>query len=108
MLENLKETEIIKQDHESTGNEKNVFHLFVSGKSSNSAKAIVNIKAICENNLKGKCELEIIDIYENPALAYEEKIIAIPVLIKKFPLPEERIIGDLSDAKKVLNGLYLI
>ena len=108
MLENVKKTTNIKQKHDGVASEKNVFHLFVAGKSSSSAKAIVNIKAICENYLKGKCELKIIDIYEQPTLAYEEKIIAIPVLIKKFPLPEERVIGDLSNPEKVLKGLYLI
>lgn len=108
MLENVKETTTIKQEQEDVTSEMNVFHLFVAGKSSSSAKAIANMKAICKNNLKGKCELKIIDIYEQPTLAYEEKIIAIPVLIKKFPLPEERVIGDLSDTEKVLKGLYLV
>ena len=108
MLENIKETGTIKQEHEGDIREKNIFHLFVAGKSGSSAKAIANMKAICEKTLKGKCELKIIDIYEQPSLAYEEKIIAIPVLIKKFPLPEERVIGDLSNTEKVLRGLYLV
>lgn len=108
MSENIKEIKTEEQEHESGSDEKNIFHLFVAGKSGSSAKAIANIKIICEKYLKGQCELKIIDIYEQPSLAYEEKIIAIPVLIKKFPLPEERIIGDLSNTEKVLKGLYLV
>ena len=87
--------------------EKYVFRLFVTGISPNSARAVINIKSICEKFLKGKCELEIIDIYQQPGLALSENIIAIPLLIKKFPLPEIRLIGDLSDTKSVLEGLSL-
>lgn len=79
-----------------------VLQLFVTGILPNSAQAIVNIKAICEQYLKGKYELEIIDIYQQPSLALKEEIIAIPLLIKKFPLPEEHIIGDLSNTEVVL------
>lgn len=90
------------------GGEKYVFRLFVTGLSPNSAHAVVNIKAICEKYLKGRYELEIIDIYQQPAFAFSEDIIAVPVLIKKFPLPEERMIGDLSDTEKVLKGLHIV
>ena len=86
---------------------KYILCLFVSGNLPNSASAIVNIKAICEKYLKGRYELEIIDIYQQPSLALTEEIIAVPVLIKKFPLPEVRIIGDLSNYEKVLKGLGL-
>lgn len=108
MFENLKEITKTKLDKELVGDEMYVFHLFVSGKSPSSARAIENLKVICENYFKGKCELKIIDIYEQPDLAYEEKIIAIPILIKKFPLPEKRVIGDLSDFEKVFKGLDLV
>ena len=84
-----------------------ILRLFVTGLLPNSARAVVNIKAICEQYLKGRYELEIIDIYQQPDLALTEEIIAIPVLIKKFPLPEERLIGDLSDIEKVVKGLRL-
>ena len=84
-----------------------VFRLFVTGILPNSARAIINIKAICEKYLKGRCELEIIDIYQQPELALSENIIAIPLLIKKFPLPEIRLIGDLSDIESVLEELTL-
>jgi len=82
--------------------------LFVTGMLPNSARAIINSKAICEKYLKGRYELEIIDIYQQPSLALAEEIIAVPLLIKKFPLPEERLIGDMSDTDKVLEGLHLI
>lgn len=93
---------------ESAAEERYVFRLFVTGILPNSARAVVNIKAICEQYLKGRYELEIIDIYQQPSLALTEQIIAVPVLIKKFPLPEERLIGDLSNTEKVLKGFHLI
>jgi circadian clock protein KaiB len=88
--------------------EKYILRLFITGILPNSARAIENINAICELYLKNRYELEIIDIYQQPSFALSEKIIAIPVLIKKFPLPEARLIGDLSDIGVVLHGLHLI
>ena len=90
------------------GEQKYRLRLFVTGILPNSARAIKNANAICEEHLKDRYELEIIDIYQQPSIAQSEEIIAVPVLIKKFPLPEERIIGDLSDTDKVLKGLQLI
>lgn len=87
---------------------KYIFCLFVSGKSLNSARAVVNIKAICEKYLKNRYELEIIDIYQHPDLAITEQLVALPVLIKKFPIPEKRIVGDLSNTEEVLKGLDLV
>jgi len=83
--------------------EKYVFQLFITGMLPNSTHAIVNIKAICEKYLKGRYHIEIIDIYQQPSMALTENIIAVPVLIKKLPLPEQRLIGDLSNIEKVLN-----
>lgn len=85
-----------------------VLRLIITGILPNSVRAIANAKAICEKYLTGRYELEIIDIYQQPSLALEEQIIAIPVLIKKLPLPEERVIGDLSDTKMVLDGLNIV
>jgi len=93
---------------ENVGGEKYILKLFVTGILPSSIRAVVNSKAICEKYLKGRYELEIIDIYQKPSLALSEDIIAIPVLIKKFPLPEERVIGDLSDTENVIRGLQLI
>jgi len=85
-----------------------ILRLFITGILPNSARAIININAICEMYLKDRYELEIIDIYQQPSFAISEKIIAVPVLIKRFPLPEIRLIGDLSDIGSVLKGLHLI
>ncbi|MEO8413012.1 MAG: circadian clock KaiB family protein [Ginsengibacter sp.] len=82
--------------------------LFVTGVLPNSRRAVVNIKKICEEYLKDRYELDIVDIYQQPELALTENIIAVPMLIKKFPLPEIRLIGDLSDTESVLEGLNLI
>ena len=81
--------------------------LFVTGATPNSSRAISNLKEICETYLKGKYELEIIDVYQQPLIAEDEQIIALPVLIKKFPFPERRLIGDMSDLNKVLKGLSI-
>lgn len=101
--------EILKKSYrkKSTEGEKYVLKLFVTGILPNSARAVVNAKAFCEQYLTGNYELEIIDIYQQPKLAIAEDIVAVPVLIKKFPLPEERVIGDLSDVELVLKGLNL-
>jgi len=87
---------------------KYILRLFVTGILPNSVRAIKNINIICEQYLKGKYELEIIDIYQQPSLALSEEIVAVPVLIKKFPLPEERMIGDMSNTEKVLKGLGIV
>jgi circadian clock protein KaiB len=84
-----------------------VLRLFVTGTTPNSSRAISNLKSICETHLKGKYDLEIIDIYQQPLMAESEQIIALPLLIKKSPFPERRLIGDMSDTEKVLQGLSL-
>ena len=81
--------------------------LFVTGTSPVSVRAISNIKSICERYLKNRYDLEIIDIYQQPLLVNEENITAVPMLIKKFPLPRKRLVGDMSDTGKVLKGLGL-
>jgi circadian clock protein KaiB len=81
--------------------------LFVTGASPNSTRAILNLKEICEEYLKNQYVLEIIDIYQQPLMAQEEQIIAVPMLIKKGPGVERRLIGDMSNKEKVLRGLGL-
>lgn len=90
-----------------TGKPKYILRLFVSGILQNSVNAIKNINRICEQHLKGKYELEIIDIYQQPDLAISEQIIVIPVMIIKYPFPERRLIGDLSNDEKVLEILNI-
>jgi circadian clock protein KaiB len=84
-----------------------VLRLFVTGASSNSLRAISNLKQICETHIKGKYSLEIIDVYQQRSIAESEQIIALPLLIKTLPLPKRRLIGDMSDRAKVLLGLGL-
>ena len=81
--------------------------MYVTGASPNSAKAISNIKNICETHLSGMYDLEIIDIYQEPLIAQKEQVIALPMLVKSAPLPLKRLIGDMSDTKKVLKALGL-
>jgi circadian clock protein KaiB len=81
--------------------------LFVSGASPNSLKAIANFKRICEEHISGRYDLEIIDIYQQPLMAKQEQIIALPLMIKLSPSPVKRLIGDMSDTQKVLKGLGL-
>lgn len=79
--------------------------LFVTGMTPHSSRAISNLKAICEKYLQGRYTLEVIDVYQRPALAKEEQIIATPTLVKKLPAPLRHLIGDLSDTERVLVGL---
>ena len=81
--------------------------LYVAGMTPRSARAIANIKAICEEHLKGLYNLQVIDLYQQPVLAEGEQIIAVPTLIRKLPPPLRRLIGDLSDREQVLIGLDL-
>lgn len=82
-----------------------LLRLYVVGQSPKSVKAITNIKKICMDNLQGRYELEVIDLYQQPQLAKDYQIIAVPTLVRKLPPPLNRIIGDLSDTERVLVGL---
>ena len=79
--------------------------LYVTGKTPRAEKAIANLRRICDEELQGQYELQIIDVLEHPQLAEDEKILATPTLIKRLPPPLRRVIGDLSDKEKVLLGL---
>lgn len=84
-----------------------ILRLYIAGISPKSVRAISNIKNICEEHLKGRYNLEVIDLYKTPQLALGEQIIAAPTLIKKLPLPLRRIIGDMSGTERLLVGLDL-
>ena len=90
------------------GDERYVLRLYVTGMTTRSARAIENLRAICDEHLEGRYDLEVIDIYQQPVLARGEQIIAAPTLIKKLPLPMRRIIGDMSNRERVLLGLDLV
>ena len=91
----------------SSGQSRYVLRLYVSGSTVKSAVAVENIKRICEQHLKNRYDLEVIDIYQQPNLARDEQIVAVPTLIKRLPAPLRRLIGDLSNLNKVLSGLDL-
>ena len=84
-----------------------VLRLYVAGTSRRSAQAIQNARDICEENLKGRYSLEVIDIFQQPKLARDEQIIAVPTLLKKLPMPIRRLVGDLSNRDGLLIGLDL-
>lgn len=90
-----------------SNNEKYILRLYVAGMTPKSVRAISNIKNICEEHLKGRYNLEVIDLYQAPQLAKGEQIIAVPTLIKKLPLPMRRLIGDMSGTERLLVGLDL-
>jgi circadian clock protein KaiB len=88
--------------------ERYILRLYVTGMTSRSSRAVDNLKAICDEYLEGRYDLEVIDIYQQPVLTKGEQIIAAPTLIKKLPLPMRRIIGDMSNKDRVLLGLDLV
>ncbi len=86
---------------------KYLLRLYVSRSTLKSKRAIENMKRVCEEHLKGRYDLEVIDIHEHANLARDEQIVAVPTLIKRLPLPLRRLVGDMSDLDKVLFGLDL-
>ena len=84
-----------------------VLRLYITGTTRASARAIEKVKDLCEEHLQGRYELEVIDIYQMPALAKDHQIVATPTLIKVLPSPLRRFIGDLSKVEKILFGLDL-
>lgn len=90
-----------------TGGPPFVLRLFVTGTTPRSARAIANLRRVCEEHLKGEYDLEVVDIYQHPESARENQIIAAPTLVRMLPLPLRKIIGDLADEEKVLAGLDL-
>ena len=82
-----------------------VLRLYVAGQTPKAVAAFNNLKLICEEQLKGKYHIEVIDLLKNPQLGRDDQILAIPTLMRKLPLPVRHIIGDLSDTERVLVGL---
>jgi len=87
--------------------EKYVLRLYIAGTTPASSRSVETLRAICEENLKGRYELSVVDVFQQPALAKDEQIIAVPTLIKKLPAPLRRVVGDLSNEHRVLVGLDL-
>ena len=88
-------------------NDKWILRLYVAGQTPKSVTAFENLKKICEERLKDKYKIEVIDLLVNPQLGREHQILAIPTLVRKLPVPVRKIIGDLSNAERVLVGLDL-
>lgn len=111
MKKNIKQpetsTDAFEASKEKKDDETYLLRLYVTGSTPQSLRAIKNIRTICEENLKGRYNLEVINLYEHPELAKTEQIIAAPTLVKKLPLPLRKIIGDLSNSEKVLVGMGL-
>ena len=84
-----------------------VLRLYINRTTLKSQRAVVNIKRVCEEHLKGRYDLEVIDIHRHANLARDEQIVAVPTLIKRLPLPLQRLVGDMSDLNRVLLGLDL-
>ncbi|MCL6258211.1 circadian clock protein KaiB [Aquiflexum sp. TKW24L] len=87
--------------------EKWELRLYIAGQTPNSVLALKNISKYCENHLKGKYIIEVVDLLKNPQLAEGDQIFAIPTLVRKVPVPLRKIIGDLSNEEKVLVGLNI-
>ena len=85
-----------------------VLRLFVAGATARSRQAILHVRALCGAELKGACELEVIDIYQQPELARANQIVATPTLVKEFPRPARRFIGNLANIADLFAGLGLI
>jgi circadian clock protein KaiB len=81
--------------------------LYIAGQSPKSLRAFVNLKALCDEHLAGRYEVEVIDLVEHPARAGADDILAIPTLVRRLPAPLRKIIGDLSNTERVLVGLHI-
>jgi circadian clock protein KaiB len=97
--ESLRKSEQAGQDY--------VLELYITGMTARSAEALAGIKEICEKYLRGHYDLEVIDLYQHPAMAKAAQIIVAPTLIKRSPSPARRLVGNLSEVKRVLSGLGL-
>src|SRR3982750_4316141 len=85
-----------------------MLHLYVAGGTVKSLRAQANLRNICEEHLGGRYELLVIDVLESPEKAEQEGIMAIPTLVRKIPVPVRKIVGDLSNTERVLEGLDIV
>ncbi len=97
-----------KEKPKSATNDKWVLRLYVAGQTPKAITAFANLTNICEDQLKGKYSIEVIDLLKNPQLGAADQIFALPTLVRKLPVPVRKIIGDLSDTERVLIGLDLL
>ncbi|MBZ0156224.1 MAG: circadian clock KaiB family protein [Alphaproteobacteria bacterium] len=105
-----KKENTLKEFEEAIDKEKHkqyILQLYITGATRKSSRAIENLREFCEEHLKGRYRLEVIDIYQHPELAESEQVIVAPTLIKKLPLPLRKFIGDLSETEKILKGFNI-
>ena len=88
--------------------QKYVLRLFVAGMTPRSQEAVRAVTTVCERNLAGRYHLDVIDLYQQPALAKSEQIFAVPTLVRKLPVPVRLFIGNMADKRKILTGLDII
>lgn len=100
-------TDMQKKQPAKAGSDEWDLSLYVAGQTPKSVTAFNNLKLICEEQLKGKYHIKVIDLLKNPQLARDDQILAVPTLVRKLPLPVRSIIGDLSNTERVLVGLDL-
>ncbi len=106
MAENTEESGPAHQDREQD-NEFYILKLYVAGQTPKSLAAFANLKKICDEHMKSRYRIEVVDLLEHPQLARGDQILAIPTLVRKLPEPVRKIIGDLSNTERVLVGLDL-
>ena len=99
--------ELLEKATRQAKRQKFVLRLYIAGMTPRSREALRTVSEICEKELAGRCELEVIDLYEQPTLAQGEQIVAVPTLIKELPLPLRKFIGSIADKEKILVGLDL-
>jgi circadian clock protein KaiB len=81
--------------------------LYVTGQSPNSVRAIENLRLVCEEHNPGRYQIEVVDLLQNPRLAVQDQILAVPTVVRKLPAPIRKIVGDLSDLDRLLVGLQV-
>jgi circadian clock protein KaiB len=96
-----------KKKAEPTGEDIWTLRLYVAGQSAKCVAAVRNLNAFCEKHLAGRYRIEVIDLLENPKLARDDQILAIPTLVRKVPEPLRKIVGDLSSSERMLVGFDL-
>ena len=108
MIDNLDattSTSRFEQTLAEQGEQQYVLRLYVAGSTARSTRAIRSMKAFCEEHLAGRCDLQVFDIYQQPELAKQDDIVAVPTLVRQLPAPLQIFIGDLADVDRVLVGL---
>jgi len=103
----MKKSSARRRRAKSTGGDFWRLRLYIAGQTPNSIAAIDNLKKICEDKLRGKYRIEVVDLLKKPQLAKGDQIIAIPTLVRRLPPPVKKIIGNLSKTESVIVGLDL-